>query len=100
MIEKIAIGLFTMVNGIAGLLLIPIFAIIRSHIDPASINVFISYISSFFSIATTYVGWFINATLIMPDCITLFITISIARLVIPFLVKVIKTAVAWIGSII
>lgn len=93
MINKLLLGIISLIVNLVTLLLTPIDNLITSVL-PSLSNV-LNSVSAFLNIATSSIGWVISLTGLSSDCISLIILYFGFALTAPMLFYLIKLALAW-----
>jgi hypothetical protein len=97
MINTIIKGIFSLILNLVSLILYPINALVLQYI-PGLESAFAT-IENFFTVAFSYIGWVVDASLIAAETISLIIATYTFRLTLPLLVNSVKLAIKWYNSL-
>lgn len=97
MINKILSGIFSIIINLVNLLLTPINSLITSAI-PDLTNIF-NIIGNALDLIYTYVNWWVDASLISSETISIIVLSLTLRLTLPLSVNAVKLAVKWYNKI-
>lgn len=97
MINKILSGIFSIIINLVNLLLTPINSLITNAI-PDLTNIF-NLIGNALDLIYTYVNWWVDASLLSSETISIIVLSLTLRLTLPLSVNAVKLAVKWYNKI-
>lgn len=93
MINKILIGIFTIITKLIGVILAPINLLITSMLP--NFNSMLGLVGNFFNQVGTYTGYILDSFLINNEVVSFLILYWVFKLTFPFAVSSIKLIVKW-----
>lgn len=97
MINKILVGIFTLITNLVSVILLPIDSLISSFF-PDLTNI-LNLIQNFFTTIFTFANWCLDSLLVNSEVLSFFILIITAKITLPFTIKAIKLAISWYNSL-
>ena len=97
MINKLFMGIFTLIIGLVNILLTPINLLITNYLPELS-NA-LALIRELFNLGFTYIGWVLDSMFISSETVTLLIAVLTMRLTIPLAINSIKLAIKWYNAL-